>query len=200
MNFYLSKISDEIDKGNAPPPVTTREFLSWFGAQRRGYSVVARIRRELKTYALDTVPDFELNYIDSPLKIARVEIAEGQSNSAHDKAVELVTAVEAKTPTEVEAGTSDWSLRDPTYRISKLAPANQNIVSVKPDSTLAEVVAILLLRNFSQLPVMTNERDVKGVITWTSIGSRLALSTPPGAVGARLYGAAPGNSKQFVHF
>jgi hypothetical protein len=63
-----------------------------------------------------------------------------------------------------------------------LAPANQAIISVKPDSTLAEVVGLLLLKNFSQLPVMTNERDVKGVITWTSIGSRLALAKTSGEI------------------
>jgi CBS-domain-containing membrane protein len=34
----------------------------------------------------------------------------------------------------------------------------------------------MLANDFSQLPIMTNERDVKGVITWASIGGRLAFS------------------------
>ena len=33
----------------------------------------------------------------------------------------------------------------------------------------------MLTNDFSQLPVMSNERDVKGIITWTSIGTRLIL-------------------------
>ncbi len=66
--------------------------------------------------------------------------------------------------------------KDPTYRISKLAAANQTVVSVKPDAVLAECVTKLMSHNFSQLPVMTNEREVKGAISWASIGSRLALS------------------------
>jgi hypothetical protein len=33
----------------------------------------------------------------------------------------------------------------------------------------------MLTENVSQLPVMTNERDVKGMISWSSIGSRLAV-------------------------
>ncbi len=34
----------------------------------------------------------------------------------------------------------------------------------------------MLTHDYSQLPVMTTERDVKGVISWKTIGSRLALN------------------------
>ena len=33
----------------------------------------------------------------------------------------------------------------------------------------------MLTQDFSQLPVMTNEREVKGIVSWKTIGSRLAL-------------------------
>jgi len=33
----------------------------------------------------------------------------------------------------------------------------------------------MLTKDFSQLPVMTSDREVKGVISWASIGSRLGL-------------------------
>jgi Mg/Co/Ni transporter MgtE len=46
---------------------------------------------------------------------------------------------------------------------------------VSPDTTLKEAVTHMLTNDFSQLPVMTSERDVKGIITWASIGSRLAI-------------------------
>ena len=90
-----------------------------------------------------------------------------------------MSADETAASIDVRASTSDWAREDPTYRISKLAPANQTVISIKPDGSLAEAVALLLLKNFSQLPVMSNEREVKGVITWASIGSRLALSKSP---------------------
>lgn len=64
---------------------------------------------------------------------------------------------------------------DPVYRISKLASATRKPLSVSPDTKLGEAVTHMLTNDFSQLPVMTSGRDVKGVITWTSIGSRLAL-------------------------
>lgn len=64
---------------------------------------------------------------------------------------------------------------DPIYRISKLASANRKPLSVAPNTKLEEVVTHMLTNDFSQLPVMTSERDVKGVVTWSSIGSRLAI-------------------------
>jgi len=64
---------------------------------------------------------------------------------------------------------------DPIYRISKLVSSMHKPLSVSFDTKLEEVVTHMLTNDFSQLPVMTGERDVKGIITWTSIGSRLAV-------------------------
>lgn len=64
---------------------------------------------------------------------------------------------------------------DPTYRISKLASSARKPLSVSPDTKLDEAVTHMLTNDFSQLPVMTSEREVKGIITWASIGSRLAI-------------------------
>ena len=176
MNPYLTRITDEIAQGKSPAPVTTREFLSWFGAQRRGYFIVRSIRKELEKARLQTVPDFESNFIDAALDLCRVSAPDTDATTTNPDLSTETSSESSEAQTDSPPTDPEWIKRDPTYRISKLGPANQPIVSVKPDSSLAEVTALLLLRNFSQLPVMTNERDVKGVITWASIGSRLALS------------------------
>lgn len=64
---------------------------------------------------------------------------------------------------------------DPIYRISKLASANRKPLSVSPDTKVEEAVTHMLTNDFSQLPVMTRSREVKGIITWASIGSRLVM-------------------------
>lgn len=64
---------------------------------------------------------------------------------------------------------------DPTYCIGKLGAASNKPVSVAPDQSLQTAATLMLTRDFSQLPVMTSDYDVKGIITWTSIGIRLAL-------------------------
>jgi hypothetical protein len=38
-----------------------------------------------------------------------------------------------------------------------------------------QAVTVMLANNYSQLPVMTSERDVKGIISWETIGKRLSL-------------------------
>jgi hypothetical protein len=77
-----------------------------------------------------------------------------------------------------ENGEERWPLpayADPIYRIARLAASTRKPLSVFPESRLEEAITHMLTNDFSQLPVMTSERDVKGIITWASIGSRLAM-------------------------
>jgi len=76
----------------------------------------------------------------------------------------------ADDPTALPSGYAD-----PIYRISKLASAARKPLSVAPDTKLEKIVTHMLTNDFSQLPVMIGEREVKGIITWASIGSRLAM-------------------------
>jgi CBS domain-containing protein len=65
---------------------------------------------------------------------------------------------------------------DPTYKIEWLAAANRKPISIKPEEPLNTAVTVMLAQNFSQLPVMRNEYDVRGMISWKGIGSKLALN------------------------
>jgi predicted transcriptional regulator len=109
-------------------------------------------------------------------------------NSGREASEQVATAPAFTTPvpaggsgaiTSPSLGTdlkeTSGSSGDPTHRISKLEAANRRPVSVSPDSTLIEAVTLMLANNFSQVPVMIGDRIVKGVVTWHSIGSRLAL-------------------------
>src|SRR6185436_17650138 len=49
---------------------------------------------------------------------------------------------------------------------------------VAPDAVLQQAVTQMLTKDYSQLPVMTGSRDVKGLVSWRSIGSRMALKRP----------------------
>jgi predicted transcriptional regulator len=126
----------------------------------------------LKEAGLTTEPDFQSAWLDGPITIrsegsaeAKLEIAAVPDDAPSNSEV---------APSVPEAVTS-WVTRDPTYRISKLGAANRGVVSVNPDASLSEAVTLMMSRNYSQLPVMTGERSVRGIISWMSIGSRLAL-------------------------
>lgn len=64
---------------------------------------------------------------------------------------------------------------DPTRRVGALDAANRKPVSVSPDSVLNEATTKMRMNGYSRLPVMRNERDVSGMVTWESIGARMAL-------------------------
>jgi CBS domain-containing protein len=117
---------------------------------------------------LATDPDFESAYIDSLIKF--VVASQSENEQEQDQA----SVASRPTPT-LAASAASPSLSDPTYRISKLGAANNLPTYIAPDSLLEKAVTLMLANDFSQLPVMTSERDVKGMISWTSIGTRLVL-------------------------
>ena len=162
----LQEIARSLRDGKDIPRVTVREFLSWFGAQRRGSFVAQTIRFHLARAGLTTEPDFESTYIDAPIKFA---LKTESSQSATEEAATPIA------PASSSASVTAITDSDPTYRISKLAAANKAPLSVPPDATIQQAVTMMLINDFSQLPVMTNERDVKGIVSWTSIGTRLVL-------------------------
>jgi hypothetical protein len=151
----LASIAEQLKGGVAPQRETVRSFLLWFHAERRGYRVVHRIRNALRRHGLMTFPDFELVYIDGLISFQKAP-PEG-------------------TPPQAVA---DDSAPDPSYRIGRLTSANRTPVWVTPDSLLQQVVTLMMSNDFSQLPVMTGPRDLKGAVSWKSIGTRLALKRP----------------------
>jgi len=64
---------------------------------------------------------------------------------------------------------------DPTFRIGSLPAANKNLTTVGQDDTLKKAVTMMLQSDYSQLPIMHGEREVKGMISWKSIASRYAI-------------------------
>jgi len=175
VNDRLNEIADDLRQGKEPVMVTVREFLSWFNSQRRGYWIVRWIRNALEKARLKTEPDFQSAYVDSVVSFALLdeETTEEAPTGVTGEAGVTVPAITCIAEGRVIEPTA---YADPTYRISKLAAANRTPVSVSPDAGIQEAVTVMLTNDFSQLPVMTSEREVKGMISWTSIGTRLALA------------------------
>lgn len=160
---HLAGLAEQLKAGSKPEPVHVRTFLGWFGVQRRGYYKVRILRHHLKKAGLLTVPDFEGEYIDG---LIAFELAEKSAQQTVEP-----TVTESPQAPVVQGGVSS----DPTYRIGKLPAANTTLVSVKPEGILQEATSLMLSKDFSQLPVMQSEYQVKGVISWRSIGARIAL-------------------------
>lgn len=171
----LPNITSALRNGETVSPVTVREFLHWFfGSQRRGRWIVPFIRKKLGEQGLRTVPDFESAYLGAEIQF-ELDVPEVISEVRN----EPVEAEAGSSVDRSEAQITSDKFDDPTYRISKLAAANKTPISVGPDATLAEAITLMMVNDFSQLPVMTNERSVKGAISWKTIGSKLALGKSP---------------------
>lgn len=171
----LNDIVAALRDGRAAESVSVRELIGWFGALRRGSNVNWQIRRALEEVGLGTVPDFEGSHIDGRVQFA---LLVGQQGGADGGVVAgpLVRDEPVPEPAVVEfvggAGV------EPAYRVSRLLDPNLRLVTIGPDATVEQAATLMLRHDFSQLPVMTNERDVRGVVSWDSVGPAMTLGQP----------------------
>lgn len=165
----LEAIAKELGAGKPVEPITVRDFLAWFNTQRRGSFIVWLIREKLAEAGLSTEPNFESAYIDSQLAFRLMSTSPGGD-------------LESVGKIEIEADQHGAQEVDPTYRLSRLEAANRVPVSVCPTATITAAVTIMATNDFSQLPVMTSPRDVKGVVSWSSVGVRFGMGQSPSEV------------------
>ena len=179
--IWLEQVSNNmkeaVTNGAAPTTerTTVRELLWKFGYQKRGDYVVSQIRNQLERFDLSTDQDLAVGWIDSSITISL-------DSEASDATQEHLGA-------------------DPTHRISALEAANNQPISVHPDNELKAATTIMQLHDFSQLPVMTNERELSGVISWHSIGARLGvLAWSPLSIRSRMHGSRPRGASSHTSF
>jgi len=67
---------------------------------------------------------------------------------------------------------------DPTLRISRLEHAKKSVKSFNPQDPLTKIIPEMVMHEYSQVVVMTGERDLKGVVTWESIALAGAFGKP----------------------
>ena len=152
---YLEGVAKQaraaIERGAAPSQekLSVRRLLEHFGYARRGRGVVATIRNSLEANGLRTSPDFESVWIDHEVYL---ELDRESSNRSAASA----------------------TFDDPTVRIDALDAAHHRPEVVHPDKPLHDATTVMLLNDYSQLPVTKNRRKIWGMITWKSIGSRLS--------------------------
>jgi CBS domain-containing protein len=170
----LKEIANHVNQGGERSE-TVRTLLSWFEAERRGYWKVHEIRKALRKVKLKTEPDFEDAWIDAPIAF----VTKPKKEKA-PLAVESERASDTDPNTEEDTGGAPIPAKYANgvhnrIKIGVLAAANKPPQCISPDAEISEAITLMLQHDFSQLPVTTTERDVKGIVSWKSLGSRLAL-------------------------
>jgi CBS domain-containing protein len=170
----LQEVRRQLDSGLSPS-ITVRQFLSWFGYARRGHVVVRQIRDALNDAELHTDPDFEYPFIDSPIAFLKAGVSPAPTQQIVSDKSEPLSPLNG--PPTGPGPTPGSAYSDPTYRIGKLTFANRPPVWIHPDRELRAALHLMLRHDYSQLPVMTSERDVRGMISWKTIALRTNLGT-----------------------
>lgn len=151
-NEWLKGVAQEMkdasDNGAAPTPkkLAVRELVERFGGRKRGDWINSEIRNALERHGLSTNQDIAVGWFQSPITIR----------------------LDSSPP---PVGVSS----DPTNRIGSLAAAKRVPTRVAPTDPISAATTLMQVHDYSQLPAMINDRDVAGVVTWKSIGARLAL-------------------------
>ena len=159
----LARFRDDAAAGN-PASLPVRELLALWGVKGRGQRVVDRILADLDNHGLTSDPDFRKVSLDTVIVLTGP--ADEESN-APDVPAEGVTATLNQDSIELDVGLT----------LGNLPSASAGITAVKPTDTIEKAMTEMRLNDFSQLPVMTTTREVKGSVTWRSIAKALAHST-----------------------
>jgi predicted transcriptional regulator len=159
MNF--KEILEHVQKTNKPYITYPSVATGYLGYSRRGWKVVEAINKLLDEHELLCEPEFGSAWFYGQIEIKpKPKLGAGkQINESNDT--------------------------DPTPRLSLLKTANLNeiketekgegLISVTRDTPLNKAITLMILYNFSQIPILSGPREVDGVISWKSIGRALAL-------------------------
>lgn len=132
-----------------PVQLSVRTLLSYWGAKRRGYWVVDRIRRDLEAEKLGTEPDLAGGWIDNVVTLAPLTFDETAAGP-----LETTTAE----PT-----------REVSLKVGALESANGGVLSVQREDSLQRAESLMMAHDYSQLAVLAGTREVAGAVNWESI-------------------------------
>lgn len=173
----LNIIRDDLNENRPVNSVTIRAFLTWFDVQRRTTRNKQYIDDELSKAGIKTTPDYKNIWVDSVIGFDLATATAGEGADTAGASADTSESSDAEGPEEAPINATD-----PSHTIGEIDSANITPVRVSPNAGLLEAITLMLTRNFSQLPVMQNDRDVRGVISWESIGARMAAGTKDGTV------------------
>lgn len=124
--------------------MSPRELINAFGCEKRTSGNRAYINKYLQENKLETVPDYINAWIDGEIILKHKKRAKSKNGA------------------------------DPIQRIKILSAANKEPITVKRDAELKEATTLMMLHNYSQLPIVSNPKTIVGYISWETIGSKIS--------------------------
>ncbi|BAL85562.1 hypothetical protein AMIS_3420 [Actinoplanes missouriensis 431] len=160
-----------------PEQLTVRDLLKRWGAQERDREVINQIDADLANHGLLTVPDFRAVGLDTTITLT---VTPGPEEALPaDKAAEATATPRAL---NLATASDEEDSGEIGQTLGNLLPDDHRLISVTPSASLNQAVTQMVMSDFSQVPVLSGERDLRGAITWRSIavarqaGSDITLS------------------------
>lgn len=169
----LNEIAERVRDGKKPKH-TLRSLLGYFGQARRGSVVNYRIAEALAALDLRTEPDFRSAFIDEQLTFVPADTPPVEPPPKGKE--------QDEEPTEKVYVGKDARRDGSTFRVVRFLNEDklaQGVTYLRPDDTIQEAITLMLARDYSQIPVMTSERELKGIVSWKSLGSAFGLGEAP---------------------
>lgn len=159
MNF--KEILEEVHKSKKAIKTYPYKATQYLGVTRRGWRVIETINKMLEEHEVFSEPNFGSAWFYGEIEIKpKPKVSAGKQENNHEET-------------------------DPTPRLSLLKAANLNkvkesgngngLISVTKETPLTEAITLLILNDFSQLPILSGQREVEGVVSWKSIGRAISL-------------------------
>lgn len=178
-----AKLYEEVRRRGTDQPVllSIRDFLAIWGAQRRYPAVIDQIESDLEAGGLVTVPPFTEGTLDSRITVlAGGSEPDDSGTSVFTRTVSAEGTLPSPSLGQV-VGLPEEDTESPAvaYLVSNLDSANRMPECVRAGDSLDTATTLMVLRNFSQLPVLDSDGRLSGVVSWESIGkARMANRTP----------------------
>ncbi len=140
----LDNIAKTIKETNLPLKMTPRALINAVGYERRSPNACRMIDEFLESNDLEVVPHYLNEWVDNEIEVRPKEKATKRLRE------------------------------DPIKRLGLLKAANTKPIVVENSDNLQKAITLMMLNNYSQLPVLKGQRNIVGYISWESIGEAIS--------------------------
>ncbi|MEU5809107.1 CBS domain-containing protein [Streptomyces sp. NPDC047718] len=171
-----AKLYEEVRRRSADEPLTLsiRDFLAVWGVQRRYPAAVEQIENDLDARGLVTVPPFTEGSLESQIAVLAGGAEPDEAGTSAVTRLTVTTSSSAVIQSVADDARhlvdDDSQARTVAYRVSNLDSANRMPECVRVGDNLRTAMTLMVLRDYSQLPVLDADGRLRGVVSWESIG------------------------------
>lgn len=144
-----------------PVDIKVSKLLEVWGERFRSFQNVARIRQDLSDAGLRCEPDIEKGGRRDTVRVGLLATFPSSTTGA--------ASAPSGSPEDESQPDESLRLPDAALRVKDIPSALCNVARVRPDQSLTQACTIMSARSFSQVAVMTSDRELKGAVSWRSI-------------------------------